>query len=139
MKQQIMIVDDDPGILLSMSFFLKQAGFEVDQAANGREALERFLAAERRRRPYDLLITDNQMPEMTGRELFQEIRLYTESLPVFVVSGLWDSDFAAELEQDGRAAFFLKPVELEEFVRGIKSHLERGRSEWQGFSARMVS
>ncbi|NOY53383.1 MAG: response regulator [Deltaproteobacteria bacterium] len=139
MNRRIMVVDDDPGILLSTTFFLKQAGFEVSQAANGREALRKLLGAQRRRIPYDLLITDNQMPEMSGRELFQEIRLYTRSLPVFVVSGLWDAGFARELEADGRAAFFLKPVDLEEFVTGVKFHMEGSGRTWKDLSSRLVS
>lgn len=139
MKQRIMVADDDAGILLATTFFLKQAGFDVTQAANGREALQEILNAQRSKKPYGLLITDNQMPEMSGRELFQELRLYTRSLPVFVVSGLFDAGFARQLTEDGCAAFFLKPMDIKELVDRVRSALNRAGVQCKRFSYQLVS
>ena len=139
MQKRIMVADDDSSILFATTFFLKRVGLDVSQAANGREALGKILSAQKTGKPYDLLITDNQMPEMSGRELFYEIRLYTRSLPVFVVSGVWNDGFAKELEEDGRAAFFLKPVDLEEFVKGVKIHLEGTRRTSTHLTSQLAS
>jgi DNA-binding response OmpR family regulator len=139
MKQRIMVVDDDPGILLTTTFFLRQAGFDVIQAANGREALKEILKAQRMGKPYGLLITDNQMPKMSGRELFQEVRLYTRSLPVFIVSGLWDAGFARQLTKDGCAAFFLKPMDIKELVDRVRIVLNRKGMQCKHLSSQLVS
>ena len=124
MGYRILVVDDNSAVLLSMAFLLRRAGFEVTQSTNGHEALKEMLYAQRKGRPYDLLITDNQMPEMSGRELFLEVRLYFPSLPVFVMSGAWDEGLAEELSRDGRAVFLLKPMEIQDLVEWVRNVLD---------------
>ncbi|XOV77264.1 MAG: response regulator [Phycisphaerales bacterium] len=57
-----------------MAFHLRKAGATVDIADNGRIALDLLEAAEATRSPYDLIITDMQMPEMDGYTLARELR-----------------------------------------------------------------
>jgi two-component system, cell cycle response regulator len=65
----VMLVDDEPTQRMITARLLKRAGFVVDTAQNGREALERINT-----KPYQLLITDWEMPEMDGVELCREVR-----------------------------------------------------------------
>ena len=69
MADKILIVDDEPNILLSLDFLMKQAGFTVRTVADGKAALE-AMAEE----CPDLLLLDVMMPRMTGHEVCQAIR-----------------------------------------------------------------
>lgn len=67
--KQILIADDEPHVIRVMSLRLKRAGYDVEAAANGAVALEQIRAHQP-----DVLITDVQMPRMTGRELCEQIQ-----------------------------------------------------------------
>ena len=69
MARRVLIVDDEPNIVLSLEFLMKRAGFEVTIARNGREALD-ALTGE----PPDLLLLDVMMPEFDGYEVCERIR-----------------------------------------------------------------
>jgi len=66
---RVLLVDDEPTQRLITARLLKRAGFTVDTAQNGREALERIKSG-----PYQLLVTDWEMPEMDGVALCREVR-----------------------------------------------------------------
>ncbi len=67
--QRALIVDDNVALARVTQFALDKAGFETQTAFNGRLALEAALET-----PFDIVITDQQMPEMTGVELCQKLR-----------------------------------------------------------------
>ena len=67
--RRILVVDDEPSILLSLAFVLKRAGFEVDEACNGEEALETA-----RRSPPELVFLDVMMPKRNGFDVCRTIK-----------------------------------------------------------------
>ncbi len=69
MAKRVLIVDDEPNIVLSLEFLMKRAGFEVTVARNGREALDALAGP-----PPDLLLLDVMMPEFDGYEVCERIR-----------------------------------------------------------------
>ena len=69
MSQRILVVDDEPNIVLSLEFLMSQAGFEVRTVGDGEAALQ-ALAQE----PADLVLLDINLPGMSGYEVCQEIR-----------------------------------------------------------------
>ena len=69
MANKILVVDDEPNIVLSLEFLMKQAGFDVRTASDGEAALA-AVAAE----PPDLLLLDVMMPRKNGYEVCQAIR-----------------------------------------------------------------
>src|SRR5436190_19632533 len=80
--KNILVVDDEAAIRLVLNLALKQAGYVVREACNGKEAsqlLEQSLP--------DLLITDLSMPEMEGTELIQEVRTLYPGMPIIAMSG----------------------------------------------------
>ena len=90
----ILVVDDDPGVRLAASAFLRRQGYTVLQAADGAEALRQW---DLHREQVDLLFTDMVMPEtMTGLELAQRFRQEKPSLKVVLCSG-----YSADLLQLG--------------------------------------
>lgn len=69
MSQSILIVDDESYIVTSLSYVMKNAGFEVDSAGDGEEALEKVKA-----KAPDLVILDIMMPKLDGFEVCKQIR-----------------------------------------------------------------
>ena len=78
---KIMIVDDDPNIRELVCALLKNGGFEVCEAKDGRNALQRMMGENP-----DLAIIDLMMPNMDGYELCQKQRQYYENLPVLMLT-----------------------------------------------------
>ncbi len=69
MSKSILVVDDEPNIVLSLEFLMTQAGYEVSTAADGEAALQRIEAA-----PPDLVLLDVNIPKRNGYEVCETIR-----------------------------------------------------------------
>ncbi len=108
---KILIIDDDPTIQNVFSQFLEKEGYEVLQAENGKEGIERIQS----HRP-DLIITDIMMPEMDGLEILLHIRNTHEDIPVIAISGGMRSlpiNFLHQAQLFGARYVFEKPVPLD--------------------------
>jgi PAS domain S-box-containing protein len=98
-KGVILIIDDDADLVDMAAQLLESMGFEVQGAYSPAEAITCFAAAPAR---WDLIITDNIMPGMTGIELAGRIRKQRRDLPIILMTG-FSEDIASW--QDGMAAF----------------------------------
>jgi two-component system, chemotaxis family, chemotaxis protein CheY len=94
-KKRVLVIDDASLVRLYYRDALESAGYEVDEALNGLEALEKLLA-----KPADLLIVDVNMPQMDGITFLRELR--RREFPVSATPALVTSTEAAE--QDAAAA-----------------------------------
>jgi DNA-binding response OmpR family regulator len=109
--RRILVVDDDDAYLDLVRAVLTHAGFRVNTALDGEEGWTALCAA-----PYDLLITDNDMPRLTGVELVMRLRQAGMTLPVIMASGslvlgpFTDSAFL------GLTGFLRKPFSIQELV-----------------------
>ncbi|HLP07557.1 MAG TPA: response regulator [Opitutaceae bacterium] len=85
---RLLVVDDEPLARESAALALRAAGYRVDFASDGEEGWDAL-----QRTNYDLLITDNAMPRLTGIELLQRIRAARQDLAAILVSGAvpWDT------------------------------------------------
>jgi len=92
-KKKILVVDDDEDIRNLLSFQLKIAGYEVTGVSNGFSALNAIKS-----QPYDLLITDAMMPQMSGYDLVQVVRAAGILTPIVMLTAL-------DTEQDALMAF----------------------------------
>jgi DNA-binding response OmpR family regulator len=81
---KILAVDDEPSIAACLSFIFKRPRFELTSARNGNDALARLSAAAT---PYDVVITDNQMPQLSGVELVRALRERSFGGKIMVLSG----------------------------------------------------
>jgi CheY-like chemotaxis protein len=81
---KILAVDDEPAIAACLSFIFRGPRYELTSARNGREALARLSAAAA---PYDVVITDNQMPQLSGVELVRALREQHFGGKIMVLSG----------------------------------------------------
>ena len=106
-SKKALVVDDNAALAKVTQFALKAAGFETATACNGREALELALQS-----PFDVIITDQQMPEMTGVELCGELRTTPEyaNCPIILLTakGL-ELELPQLREELGIEATFAKP------------------------------
>jgi PAS domain S-box-containing protein len=116
--ERVLVVEDRDIVRHLTRDLLESSGFDVIAVAGGGEALEAVAASE----PFDLLLTDVVMPEMSGPELAQRLRAGRPALPVLYMSGYTDDVLDAhELSQEA-TAFLRKPfgnAELIAAVRGI--------------------
>jgi CheY-like chemotaxis protein len=80
---KVLAVDDDFLVLMNIASMLQDLGHEVREAASGPEALEIL----RQEGPFDLLITDQAMPKMTGAELIEQVRVRQPDMPIIMASG----------------------------------------------------
>lgn len=107
---RILVVDDDPTIRRINADILGRYGFQVDKAEDGLEAWELL-----QRQKYDLMVTDNNMPRLTGVELIQKIHTAGLSFPVIMVTGLIPSEEIMQTLPLKPVAILLKPYTLANF------------------------
>jgi DNA-binding response OmpR family regulator len=120
MARKVLIVDDEPNIVLSLEFLMKKAGFEVAVARNGAEALEALKGA-----PPDLLLLDVMMPEFDGYEVCERIRAdrsWAGTKIVMLTARGRDSERDRGLAL-GADAYVTKPFSTRELVAQIEGML----------------
>ena len=83
-SKRILFIDDEESLIQLGADLLLDLGFQVDCALSGKEALELF---QQQNGEYDLLITDETMPGMSGIELAQEIYRQSPAIPVLLCTG----------------------------------------------------
>jgi CheY-like chemotaxis protein len=118
-RRNILLVDDEGSLARLGQRLLESAGFEVTAHTSSLHALESFRANPMH---FDLLITDNLMPTMTGLELVEQILAVRSNLPVLMVSGVGETMSGEELSMRGVTRVLPKPYEsgvLEAMVREI--------------------
>ena len=123
MSNHILIVDDDPAILRTLSAGLRSRGYSVETAANGEEALR---LADRRTVPIDLVISDLVMPEMNGVQLFVRLGQWFPEARFLFISGYVENP-DAHLADGTRTAFLPKPFTLSQLVGAGRSLLDQTR------------
>ena len=112
--KRILLVDDQPMARRPLQVYLEELGYETLEANNGAEALELLDQGQ----DFDLVISDNQMPVMTGMEFIQELsqRSYTSTHPVILYSGNVTKEMRKHARALGVYAVLPKPYKLHELL-----------------------
>ncbi|MCM2358398.1 MAG: response regulator [Geobacteraceae bacterium] len=105
-KGTIMVVDDDPNVLESVSNLLAAVGFTVHGFSCGVEAMERFHAW-----PVDVVLTDINMGSISGIELLERIRAFDRVTPVILMTAYAELDMAVSAIKKGAFDFIIKPYD----------------------------
>ena len=106
-KQRVLIVDDDPAILAGLTGLLEDS-WEVRAAATGREAIVAFSEFAP-----DVVLLDVQLPGTTGVELLQQFKMYSESVPVIMMSGAGTLSVVVDCVKLGAETFLQKPFDYD--------------------------
>jgi len=121
---RIMVVDDDVVTARFMIHVLgKRGGFEVRHAPDAQSAL-----AMARSQSWDLVITDVEMPGMTGLELLRAVREISPDLPVAVITGHASVDYAVQAIRSDADEFLEKPVHPDELIMTATTLVNKGRA-----------
>lgn len=119
-KDTILIVDDTPANLGVISNYLKESGFKTPVASNGELAIQRAKHV----RP-DLILLDILMPGMDGYETCQKLKEdpETSNIPIIFMTSLNDTEHKVKGFQSGAVDYISKPVEQDELLARVKTHL----------------
>ncbi len=119
---RILVADDEPEIRYLLSRVLREAGYLVTGVADGEAAWE-ALCAER----YDLLVTDLEMPRLTGLELLQRMRGGRPDLPVVLISGKIPPSGSELLRVLSPGLALQKPFTMLDFLGKVRGVLASAR------------
>ena len=116
----ILVVDDSTTIRQVIIFCLKEAGYHIIEAVDGKDALEKLAKIQ-----VDLLLTDLHMPNMGGFELVKEVRSIAKHkyFPILVVTNDTQLSSKAEGKALGVTGWILKPFEPEQLIKVIRKIL----------------
>jgi two-component system, LuxR family, response regulator FixJ len=114
----IFLVDDEPRVCKVMGETLRELHYEVRAFSNAKDCISALRTGS-----CDLIITDYNMPQMTGLELLQEVKRMRPLLPVIVITGYGDVPLAVKALHSGAADFLEKPLSEDELVLAVKEAL----------------
>lgn len=118
----ILIADDEETILFGLTELLKEEGYQVSGANDGREALEKL-----RKNDFDLLLADLKMPKLDGLQILEAIKQEKILTEVIIITGKGSIDTAVEAMKAGAYDYLTKPVEPDRLRTIIPKALEHHR------------
>ena len=126
LSASILVVDDDPNSLFGICQILKDEGYQVVPAGNGKDALEKLKANN-----INMVITDERMPDLTGMEVLSEIKKMDPGIPVIMITAYGSVSMAVDALKKGAFYFFEKPIfnNLEQFFAIIRQALKTQEME----------
>lgn len=115
MPKKILLVDDEPQVVLMLRSFLKDSGYEVDEAFCGADVYERIS-----QKAYDLLVLDFLLPDMAGNEICRNIcqEAAFRKVPILIITGFSYRARGTFLEE-GASDVIYKPIHLDEFLSKV--------------------
>ena len=119
--ERILFVDDEEALVEMGEDILAELGYEVTSRMNGREALALLKSDPSR---FDLVMTDQTMPEMTGVELAKEVLAIRADMPIIMCTGFSYVVNADKAKAAGIKAFAMKPLTKREIARTIRRVLD---------------
>lgn len=124
--EKILIIDDDPDICLLLKKYLSKKGYETAIAESGKEG-EKWL----KKNNADLVLCDFKLPDYTGLEMLQKIKIIDAGIQVVIITGYSDVRIAVEALKKGAFEYVTKPLYPDEILITIKNALNARSSEAQ--------
>lgn len=119
--ERVLLVDDDEAVRALVAHGLRSAGFEVQPAEGGEEALRRLGRGE----SFDVVVTDRLMPGIDGLELAQALRERYPALPVVIMSGIVDDELRARAAELDVHELVAKPLGIRDLPASIATAMGR--------------
>ncbi|NLH50200.1 MAG: sigma-54-dependent Fis family transcriptional regulator [Myxococcales bacterium] len=120
MKPRILVVDDESSMREFLEIFLTREGYEVTTAPGGKAAME-LLDSQ----PFDLVITDIKMPNVSGMQVLLKAKAVDPNLPVLMITAFASHDTAVEAMKNGAFDYIVKPFKVDEIRLLVFNALER--------------
>ncbi len=114
-KKTILLADDDDNLRRVLEYQLTEAGFEIQTAKDGAEALEIF-----NHNDFDCVITDLRMPRLSGLELLEKIKSTDAEIPVIVITAFGEVETAVTAMKAGAFDYINKPFNRDEILLTIE-------------------
>ncbi len=120
MKKTILTIDDSPSIRQMVSFTLREAGYDVIEASNGKDALAKIEG-----RDINMIFTDLNMPFMDGIELIKNVRLCAKYkfIPIIMLTTESQQEKKIEGKKAGATGWIVKPFKPEQLIGVTKKVL----------------
>ena len=113
-KRHVLIVDDEPNIVLSLDFLLRQQGYEVSVARDGEAAL-----ATAEERPLDLVVLDVMLPGLDGFEVCRRLREHSASLRLLLLTARGRDVERVRGLEEGADAYVTKPFSTRDLMTQV--------------------
>lgn len=121
---RILVVDDEASIREVLTEYLSGFGYEVVAAADGEEALRKFVAGR-----FDCIVTDLSMPRIDGLELIQRVRQQDKGVQILVITGYPAIDSAVHAMKHGAYDYISKPFHMEDLYLKIERAIHAHKTE----------
>ena len=120
MVKRILVVDDAAVVRHVVSLTLKKSGYEVVQAVNGKDALEKLGGSK-----VQMVITDLNMPEMDGIELIKEMRNTAKYrfMPILMLTTVSQEDKRREGKEAGASGWLFKPFHAGQLLEAVRKYV----------------
>ena len=117
MGKRVLIAEDEPHLVESLTFILNRAGYAIETALDGETALQSI-----RVRPPDLVILDVMLPKLNGFEILKRIKAHDRlrTLPVIVLTAKGQRQDRATAEEIGADLFLTKPFSNKDVVAAVQ-------------------
>ena len=118
-KKNILVIDDDKSILRTLTRILQKAGYEVDTAETGKEAMEKLKVCQ-----YSLALVDVRLPDVDGTELLVNMKDYLRDTVKIVITGFPSMEMGVKALDGGADAYLVKPVRPDDLLTLIEEKLK---------------
>ena len=124
MREELLVVDDEPQMLIAVNETIRRLGYGVTTAGSGMEALRRL-----KEKYYGLVITDMRMPEVSGLDLLRRIKNLAPQTPVVLLTAYGTVQNAVDAMREGAFDYLLKPFDAEALENVVRRALESRKKE----------
>ena len=124
--QKILVVDDEEPVAKLISEFLELINYRVEYTTSSLEALRCFKASPSN---YDLIITDQAMPELTGLDLINEVRKIDPNIPIVICSGYSDVVNETNARDKGASYYLPKPIDEAVLIHTVSNLFDQAKKQ----------
>jgi DNA-binding NtrC family response regulator len=125
-KGKVLVIDDEIDIREGLEMLLESEGYAVELAQNGTEGLQKMES-----HPYDLVLLDLMMPDISGMEVLEEARRRDRETPIFMITAYGSVEAAVHALKLGANDYFSKPWDNEKLIIEIERMIARRRLEYE--------
>ncbi len=118
-KKSILVIDDDKSILRTLTRILQKAGYDIDTAETGKEAMEKF-----ENRHYNMALVDVRLPDMDGTDLLINMKETLKYTTKIMITGFPSLETGVKALDSGADAYLVKPVKPDELLALIEEKLK---------------